>query len=183
MPLQPPSVCIGTPQLSLSMLRDGKAAHPQQAQPLLADHVPTLTCFGALCALEHASIIHLAPHSIHCAPPSMPMVAPHPLLHPPCPPGPFMPTLTPLLTPSTTPPRLSMPMLAPHPLHHPLHPLGCLCPRSHHGLRHLCPPHLHLHPMPPSVCVGTPCTIHTHALAICTHSIHAIHLRTIHIQD
>ena len=53
----PPSVCIGTPQLSLSVLRDGKMVHPQQVQPLLVDCVPTLTCSGALCALEHASVV------------------------------------------------------------------------------------------------------------------------------
>ena len=52
----------------LSILRDGKAAHPQQVQPLLVDRVPTLACSGALCTPEHASIVHLAPHSIHCAP-------------------------------------------------------------------------------------------------------------------
>ena len=64
----PPSVCVGTPQLSLSILRDGKVAHPQQVQPLLVDCIPTLTCSGALCTLEHASVIHLAPRSIHRAP-------------------------------------------------------------------------------------------------------------------
>ena len=57
------------PQLSLSVLRDGKTAHPLQMQPLLADHIPTLTCSGALCTLEHASVIHLTPCSIHRAPP------------------------------------------------------------------------------------------------------------------
>ena len=38
----------------LSILRDGKAAHLQQVQPLLVNHIPTL--------------VHLAPRSIHRAP-------------------------------------------------------------------------------------------------------------------
>ena len=89
--------------------------------------------------------------------------------------------------------------LAP-PLHSPCH-LGHLCPCSDHGLRHSCPPHPRLKPMPPQTvwftlplapstartCVHTPvhvhtprahapCTVHIHTLAICTCGVHAIHI-------
>ena len=124
----PASVCVGTPQLSHSVLRDGKMAHPQQVQPLLADHVPTLTCSGALCALEHASVIHLAPCSIHRAPPGRLCPRSH---------------LTPHSIHRTPPghlcPRLH---LTPRSIHRT--PLGHLCPRSHltpHSI-HRAPPGL-----------------------------------------
>ena len=60
------------------------------------------------------------------------------------------------------------------------HPLACLCPCSHRRLHHSCSPHLHSHPMPPSIHIGTPrthtpCTISIHAPTIHTCSIRAIH--------
>ena len=46
----------------LSVLRDSKVAHPQQVQPLLADHIPTLASQLLICA---ACIIHLTPWAIY----------------------------------------------------------------------------------------------------------------------
>ena len=54
--------------LSLFVLRDGKAVHLQQVRPLLVDRVTTLTCSRVQSALEHASVVHLAPCSIHQTP-------------------------------------------------------------------------------------------------------------------
>ena len=109
-------------------------AHPQQVQPLLADHIPTLTCSGALCTLEHVSVIHLAPCSIHRTPrPSMPMLTPHPLHHPLCPQAVYA-----------------------HTSHHPPRPPGHLCSRSHLTPRtiHRTPraiyAHTHTSPLTPS---------------------------------
>ena len=68
--------------------------------------------------------------------------SPRPLLHPPRPPGPSMPTLTP--HPSLHPPhppRPSMPTLAPHPSLHPPHPPGPSMPTL--------APHPSLHPPRP----------------------------------
>ena len=91
----------------------------------------------------------------------MPMLTPHPLLHPPRPHGPSMPTLAP--HPSLHPPHPCS-HLTPHSIHrappghlsprshltpHSIYRASHLCPCSDHRLRHSCPPHPCLQPMPP----------------------------------